>query len=362
MNPIFRFLLTRIALLAMVNYAANAQADAPQAGVVLEASEIYSSTVEVGDFVVVVYGREKRQPISGTQARLDTARGYIKAVNQRRLIVGLEPDGWSKWIALNRIQALVLVGSPSPDAIARASALATAAVEAATVAAPFLTSADRNSTQTNVAVDSATVAAPPLRSANQDSTSTTRRIIGKLIMGGLPSGRADNGLTETPDTLYGILYIRDDMGPGGRIARKLAVSALGGLGGGLLGSLLGVVLGHNFLGGRNCSGDQSCGLAAAYGVLFGGSVGYSVGTAVGVSLLDPHDRFIMALVGSLLGLGGGVILADAEDLWPSIFVGPAILATWMSELSRSPPKARRFSVGLVPNPKRGLSAIATLRF
>ena len=237
MNPIFRFLLTRIALLAMVNYAANAQADAPQAGVVLEASEIYSSTVEVGDFVVVVYGREKRQPISGTQARLDTARGYIKAVNQRRLIVGLEPDGWSKWIALNRIQALVLVGSPSPDAIARASALATAAVEAATVAAPFLTSADRNSTQTNVAVDSATVAAPPLRSANQDSTSTTRRIIGKLIMGGLPSGRADNfvGLTETPDTLYGILYIRDDMGPGRRIARKLAVSALGGLGGGLLG-------------------------------------------------------------------------------------------------------------------------------
>ena len=143
MNPIFRFLLTRIALLAMVNYAANAQADAPQAGVVLEASEIYSSTVEVGDFVVVVYGREKRQPISGTRARLDTARGYIKAVNQRRLIVGLEPDGWSKWIALNRIQALVLVGSPSPDAIARASALATAAVEAATVAATFLTSADQ---------------------------------------------------------------------------------------------------------------------------------------------------------------------------------------------------------------------------
>ena len=361
MDTAIRFMLAAIALLAVVNhaYADTARDDAE---VVLEAAETDNSTVEVGAFVVVVYGREEQHPVSGTQARLDTARGYIKAVDQRRLIVGLEPDGWSKWIALERIQTLVLVGSPSPDAIARASELATAAIEAATVIATSPSPADRGSTQTDMAVDSATVAALSLRSANRDSTSTIRRNIGKLIMGGLPSSRADNGLTETPDTLYGILYIRDDMGPGGRIARKLAVSALGGLGGGSLGSLLGVVLGHNFLGGRNCSGDQSCGLAAAYGALLGGSIGYSVGTAVGVSLLDPHDRFTMSLIGSLLGLGGGVILADAEDLWPSIFVGPVILSTWMSELSRKPPKARRFSVGLMPRSKGSLSAIATLRF
>ena len=83
-----------------------------------------------------------------------------------------------------------------------------------------------------------------------------------------------------------------------------------------------------------------------------------------MSRIDPHDRFFFPLLGSLLGFGGGIWLTANSDgeLWPSIFVGPVILSTLMSELSRKPPEARRFSIDLVPNPKKGLSAVATLRF
>ena len=51
-----------------------------------------------------------------------------------------------------------------------------------------------------------------------------------------------------------------------------------------------------------------------------------------------------------------------EELWPSILIGPIIGATIMSELTRKPPEARRFSVGLAPNSDGKLSAIATFRF
>ena len=162
MNTTVRFLLTAIALLSMVNLA-HADTDRDDE-VMLEANEIDSSTVEVGALAVVVYEREEQNSLPRARARLDTAIGYIKAVDQRRLIVGLEPDGWSTWIALERIQVLVLVGSPSPDAIA--SALAAAAVDAATVAMPFPSSEDQDSTQAD-------------------------------------SGRVEGELTETPDRLSG---------------------------------------------------------------------------------------------------------------------------------------------------------------
>ena len=92
-------------------------------------------------------------------------------------------------------------------------------------------------------------------------------------------------------------------------------------------------------------------------------IGYSLGTAIGVSKIDPHDRFIASLGGSVVGLIGGIGLTSiSKVLFPSLLVGPIIGATIMSERSRKPPQARRVSVGLVPNPKGGLSAIATLRF
>ena len=93
------------------------------------------------------------------------------------------------------------------------------------------------------------------------------------------------------------------------------------------------------------------------------SIGYSLGTAIGVSKIDPHDRFIASLGGSVVGLIGGIGLTSiSEVLFPSLLVGPIIGATIMSERSRKPPQARRISVDLIPDPKGGLSAVATLCF
>ncbi|MCY4605015.1 MAG: hypothetical protein OXE49_12355 [Gemmatimonadetes bacterium] len=111
MNTAVRLFLTAIALLAMVNHA-PADTDRDDAEVVLEADEINSSTVEVDDFVVVVYGKGERQPTSEKWAKLDTITGYVKAVKRRALILSLERYGWPESIALERIQTLTLIASP----------------------------------------------------------------------------------------------------------------------------------------------------------------------------------------------------------------------------------------------------------
>ena len=99
---------------AKVGAAANNAPDSVRVEQVLTAGQIDSSTVDVGAFVVVIYGQGERHPVSGAWAKLDTARGTIKAIDSRRLIVGLAPDGWSKRIALERIQTLSLIGAPLP--------------------------------------------------------------------------------------------------------------------------------------------------------------------------------------------------------------------------------------------------------
>lgn len=92
-------------------------------------------------------------------------------------------------------------------------------------------------------------------------------------------------------------------------------------------------------------------------------IAYSLGTAIGVSKIDPHDRFIASLGGSVVGLIGGIGLTSiSKVLFPSLLVGPIIGATLASELWRKPPQARRISVGLIPDPRGSLSAVATLRF
>ena len=298
---------------------------AAEAEVVLEADAIDSSTVEVGAFAVVVYEREEQNPLLRTRARLDTARGYIKAVDQRRLIVGLEPDGWSKWIALERIQVLVLVGSPSPDAIARASALATVAIEAATVATPFPSSEDQDSTQAD-------------------------------------SGRVEGELTETPDRLSARTARGDHRNTGERIALKLrngviasGIFQLGGI----------VLIGSNSIAGP----------------LPGAIIGSAVGAVAGVLRVDPPARsrnfqkLFMSLAGSSIGtmVAGLVTSRDTYYGLPDVLallVCPAVGATIATEVWSKPipaeikskPEASRFSIGIVPAPKRGLSAIATLRF
>ena len=72
----FRFLISVILLLLMVDltYADSAgdTAEARQAGVILEAGEIDSSTVEVGAFAVVIHGQEKRDPVARDWESLST--------------------------------------------------------------------------------------------------------------------------------------------------------------------------------------------------------------------------------------------------------------------------------------------------
>ena len=79
------------------------------AEVVFEAGEIDGSTVKPGAFVEIIYGRGEWDPVSEEWARLDTARGYIQAIDAETLTIG--ERFWKKEIALDRIQRLTI-----PDA------------------------------------------------------------------------------------------------------------------------------------------------------------------------------------------------------------------------------------------------------
>ncbi len=304
MNTTVRFLLTAIALLSMVNHA-SADSAREDVEVVLEAGEIDSSTVEVGTFAVVVYGKGERYPVSGTWAKLDTARGYVKAIDRQQLILALKPDGWPNWtqrIALERIQTLILAESPSPS------------------------------------------------SMNRDSTQVT-------------SSRAEGGLTELSDGLLVRTAREDDDKTSERIAKKLGAGVL-------MGSLSGLLSGPMAAGIIGGGPEGLSGPAVLYSF---GFLGYMVGTAVGVSRVDPHDLFAASLMGSLLGSLSGIGLAAITRNDNVLLVCPiasVASAIWMSEDSRNRlaerastfPGTRHFSVGLIPAPKRGLSAVAMLRF
>ena len=160
------------------------------------------------------------------------------------------------------------------------------------------------------------------------------------------------------------------LGSGKRVAQKLISGAIvGGVVGGT-GGLAGLGVGlaiedcSDCPHGHNC---DLCGIGAALTALFGGTVGYLVGTAIGVSGVDPHDRFIASRGGSVVGLIGGIGLTSASPgvLWPSLLVGPVVGATLASELWRKSPQDSqnsRVSVSLGPAPNGGLSAVAQLRF
>ena len=300
--PIIRPAIAGIALIVsallflMISHihadTANAQADAPQAEVVLEAGEIDSSAVEVGAFAVIVYEQEKPHPILREWEKLITARGYVQAVDAETLTLALGQNGKPQRIALDRIQRLTLVGTPSPEA------------------------------------------------AEWDSVH-------------IDASRAAGGLEGTLDKFSAIT---DGMGIGKRIAVKL-----------LVGSFLG---GASGLGLGNALASDCTGGCLDLGGVLGFFVGYTAGTAAGVSLVDARDKFIVSLLGSMVGVAGGYRLSQkTEDLWPFV-VSSSVMATLASELSRTdylPPifmsrKPRLFSVGLVPNSTGHLSAIATLRF
>ena len=92
--------------------------------------------------------------------------------------------------------------------------------------------------------------------------------------------------------------------------------------------------------------------------------GYAIGVVVGVSMLDPYDQFTSSFVGSFIGAsaGMGLISVDVDLAAMATVFFPIIGAVIGSELSRRPPEASYFSVGLAPDRDGNLSAIATFRF
>ena len=81
---------------------------AESSGMVLKAGEIDSGKVRVGVFAAVVYGKGKRDPVSGDWEKLVTASGYIKAVDAESLTLVLSEGLGKKRIAFARIQKLLL--------------------------------------------------------------------------------------------------------------------------------------------------------------------------------------------------------------------------------------------------------------
>ena len=207
------------------------------------------------------------------------------------------------------------------------------------------------------------------QTAVEDSTNTTkgsdRHLLDSLFMGNLSrSASAVSDSAERVERSPIQAGWMDDMGPDRRVATKLVSGVLVGGTGFAAGFALALVSEGDCDKDDN-NDDPLCGYSCCEKlrrVMFG-SIGYLVGTAVGVSKFDPHDRFIASLGGSVVGLIGGIGLISIDEVfWPSIFVGSVAFATVMSEWTRKPPKTRPISVSLVPTLGGRLSAIATLRF
>ena len=206
----------------------------------------------------------------------------------------------------------------------------------------------------------------------EDSVSTPEsHLLNSVFMGDpFRSALANSDSMEHVERLPTQAESMDDMGSGKRVSQKLISGAIVGVVVGGTGGLAGVGVGlaiedcSDCPHGHNC---DLCGIGAALTALFGGTVGYLVGTAIGVSGVDPHDRFIASLGGSVVGLIGGIGLTSASPgvLWPSLLVGPVVGATLASELWRKPPQDSQnshVSLSLGPTPNGGLSAVAQLRF
>ncbi len=134
--------------------------------------------------------------------------------------------------------------------------------------------------------------------------------------------------------------------PRRRAGGKLIAGMIGGLAGGFLGAHAGEGLDEDGL----------------EGGLLGLATGYTVGTACGVSILDPHDRFISAVAGSVAGLLlGGSVLYASDNRW-ALIVGPPVLATMASEMW-GPERAEGIRLSAGPSRGlRGVSAGARVRF
>ena len=138
-----------------------------------------------------------------------------------------------------------------------------------------------------------------------------------------------------------------------RIAKKVA--------GGTVSCFAFTVLGLWGSGGDGSYSDS--GLEGVALVLSTAAIGTSVGFPLGMSAVDPYDSFPKTLLAGVIPIGLWRMGNSVEEsgFWLASIVS-VISSLTVSELSRKPPQDLRVSVGLVPAPKGGLSAVATLRF
>ena len=141
-----------------------------------------------------------------------------------------------------------------------------------------------------------------------------------------------------------------------RIPKKVAVGTASGI--------VFTVLSFGVLGDALSDGSYSdSGLEAFVIFFYSSNIGFSIGFPLGVSSIDPYDSLPKTLLAGVIPIGlwrmGGSV--SVSGFWTASIVS-VISSLTVSELSRKPPQARRISVGLVPDPKGGLSAVATLRF
>ena len=172
--------------------------------------------------------------------------------------------------------------------------------------------------------------------------------------------------------------VEEQARPGRRIGRKLvggavlcAMSATVGFG-------LGAAVDDH-----NCWDDDADEIFCIEdGAVLGAFIGCAVGPAIGVSAMDPYDRFAYSLAGSvggallgreLVGALSSLELITFENLYlyPILIFGSSLaLATVGSEWSRDPLKARPrqaqshpiFTIWFEPDLTKGLSATVNLRF
>lgn len=161
-------------------------------------------------------------------------------------------------------------------------------------------------------------------------------------------------LAASDDSLSTQTEYKEEMGAGRRIAGKLISGVFWSIPIGAATTGIGLSL-HD----EDEDPSNRNDIAALGGILYF-SFGYALGAAVGVTRSDPYDRFLPTLVGSLGGTAATLIALPFAP-FPPMILAPIIIATIVSERSRRPPKAG-ISIGLVPDPRGHLSAIATLRF
>ena len=316
----FRILLLSLLSVITLTYAepADEKAVVPNTRMILEAGEIDSNTVKVGAFAVVIYW--ERDPVSEEWESPVTSRGYVRSVDAETLILAMGRDRRTKRVALDRIQTLVLIGQPSLEWTNKDSSAVTLAAEAAAVVEP----------------------APSM--AAEDSVKAT----------------ASRGLVTSYSQRLPWLENRN---------RRFALKCAAGAYGDTISAVAGFLIFLPFAECVESDGDPIfCDIEGP--PIQAGQIGHVIGTALGVTLADPYDRltYLYASAGSWVGFQIGRKLANrltdgkGYDAIGIHIAVPAVMAALASEGVRGFHEESRFSVGLTPDRRGSMAAVATLRF